>query len=78
MKANYLLLLILVAALTMGCIGNKTETGTKTLQNETSGNPSIQIPAGSEDMAGVESDLADIDTLMNDSNVDIQLSEITI
>ncbi len=89
MKIVYLLIVVLlVAGLTLGCVGKKapesrapatpmqtavspTETPVSTL---TPVSPAGTPTPSSVDEFGTESDLTAIDSLVNDSNLDISLS----
>ncbi|MFZ3059047.1 MAG: hypothetical protein WA102_04830 [Candidatus Methanoperedens sp.] len=85
MKSVYILLLALViASLTLGCVGkNAPETKAPVIPAQTVSQaptpvPSAWTPAQSTDEFGTESDITAIDSLVNDSNLDISLSEVTI
>lgn len=62
MKA-YILLVLVLAALAIGCVGKKPQESPL---------PETPIPLDSE----LENDLAQIDSLLNDSSMDISLSEV--
>lgn len=89
MKSVYILMVvILVAGLTLGCVGKKApESGVTATPMQTTVSPaetpvSTQTPVSpagtpapsSIDEFGTESDLSDIDSLVNDSSMDISLS----
>jgi hypothetical protein len=85
MKGVYILLLVLViASLTLGCVGkNAPETKAPTpVQTTASPAQTTVPPAGTPvqgtDEFGTESDITAIDSLVNDSNLDISLSDVTI
>ncbi|MCZ7398405.1 MAG: hypothetical protein O8C62_01780 [Candidatus Methanoperedens sp.] len=75
MKSVYILLLVLViASLTSGCVGkNAPETKAPVTPVQTTASPA----QGTDDF-GTESDITAIDSLVNDSNLDISLSDVTI
>lgn len=60
----YILLVLVLAALAIGCVGKKP--------SESATLPETPIPLDSE----LENDLAQIDSLLNDSSMDISLSEV--
>ncbi|MFZ2412068.1 MAG: hypothetical protein WAW23_10890 [Candidatus Methanoperedens sp.] len=83
MKSVYILMVvILVAGLTLGCIGKKApESVASAAPTQTAASPAETpvSPAGtpapsSVDEFGTESDLTAIDSLVNDSSMDISLS----
>lgn len=86
MKVVYILLLALViASLTLGCVGKKapeTNAAVTPVQTTTSPAQTTVPPAGtpvqSIDEFGTEGDITAMDSLVNDSNLDISLSDITI
>jgi PBP1b-binding outer membrane lipoprotein LpoB len=86
MKGVYILLLVLViASLTLGCVGkNAPETKASVTPVQTTASPAQTdaLPAGTPaqgtDDFGTESDITAIDSLVNDSNLDISLSDVTI
>ncbi len=86
MKGVYILLLALViASLTSGCVGkNAPETKAPVTPVQTTVSPAqtavppAGTPAQSSDDFGTESDITAIDSLVNDSNLDISLSDVTI
>lgn len=84
MRGVYILLLALViVSLTLGCIGKKAPetkasvTPVQTTPAQTTVPPG-GTPAESMDEFGTESDITAMDSLVNDSNLDISLSDITI
>lgn len=84
MKSVYILLLALViASLTSGCVGkNAPETKAPPVQATVPPAQTTVPPAGTPaqgtDDFGTESDITAIDSMVNDSNLDISLSDVTI
>lgn len=83
MKSVYLLIIVLlVAGLTLGCVGKKAPdsvapavpTQTAASPAETPVSPAGTPAPSSVDEFGTESDLTAIDSLVNDSSMDISLS----
>ena len=82
MKTIYILVVVVVVALTLGCVGNKQdETSTKTQIQPAETTPEVtstaissQAPANGEDLFGTESDMAALDSILNDSSLDTTLS----
>ncbi len=76
--------MLVIAALALGCVGNKqagtsTQTPVSPGQVSPAETPASQgsAPSGSatqNDVFGTESDLTSVDSLVNDSNADISLS----
>jgi hypothetical protein len=93
MKSIYILIMLVVAVLVLGCIGNKqAETSTQAPNSpaQTSVSPASQdsgtsgsvasapIATGTNsenDTFGTESDIASMDSLASDSNMDVSLSD---
>ena len=88
MRTLYLLIVFVIAASALGCLGNK-ETGkpadvsTQTQQpapqaanTQVTASPA-QTPSGTapDDLFGTESELTSVDSLVNDLNVDITFSD---
>lgn len=72
----YLLIVFIVAASALGCLGNKEADS----QVDTSSQApvfSAQTPSGnaSDDLFGTESELTSVDSLVNDLNADITFSD---
>lgn len=79
--------MLIVAASALGCVGNKqagTSTQAPVYPGQTSVSPAEtpasqgSAPSGSatqNDVFGTESDLTSVDSLVNDSNMDIPLSD---
>ncbi len=77
--------MVVVVASALGCVGNKqagtsTQTPVSPGQISPAETPASQgsAPSGSatqNDMFGTESDLTSVDSLVNDSNMDIPLSD---
>ncbi len=85
MKGVYILLLALVVvSLTLGCVGKKAPdtkasvTPVQTVSQAQTPVPPAGTPAQGTDEFGTESDITAMDSLVNDSNLDISLSDITI
>ncbi|VVB88416.1 Uncharacterised protein [uncultured archaeon] len=87
MRSIYILIMLVVAASALGCVGNK-QAGTSTQAPISPGQTSVSpaetpasvgsAPSGSanqNDLFGTESDLTSVDSLVNDSNMDIPLSD---
>jgi len=71
MKAVLTLVIILVAVLSLGCVGPKQQSvSTGPAVTETPG--STDMEQGSDDF-GFEKDLADMDSMFNDSSMNISL-----
>jgi hypothetical protein len=88
MKMVYILLVLILAASTLGCLSKKPPevTSTPATQVETSASPTetpvsgavaTLTPSGSDEF-GTQSDINAIDSLVNDSSMDIALSDATI
>ena len=82
MKRQYILIVLVVVAFTLGCVGNKQE-GAKTQVPPASpvGTSPQVAPQGAtpaitngEDLFGTESDIAAMDSMLNDSLLDTSLS----
>ncbi|MCX9024876.1 MAG: hypothetical protein OIN85_02130 [Candidatus Methanoperedens sp.] len=89
MKIVHILLVLILAASALGCVGNKPSEVTPTpttpaTQVETSVSPT-ETPVSaaatttpSNDQFGTQSDLSTIDSLVNDSSMDIPLYDVNI
>lgn len=82
MKAVYILIVLVVAASVLGCVGKKeaeiSVSPTQTpLPPETTVSPA-GTPAPASDEFGTEADITAIDSLVNDTSMDIPLSELTL
>lgn len=92
MKIVYIMLVFILAASALGCVGNKPSevtptqtTQTPATQVETSISPTetpvsaaaTTTPQGN-DQFGTQSDLSTIDSLVNDSSMDIPLYDVNI
>ena len=83
MKGIYILLLVIVVASSIsGCVENKqtgTSTTTQASPTQTSASPAVTVsttPApSSDDQFGTEADIALIDELSSDMNMDISLTD---
>ena len=94
MKIVHVLLVLILAASALGCVGNKPSgvtptptTQTPATQVETSASSTVSptetpvsaaaTPSGN-DQFGTQSDLSTIDSLVNDSSMDIPLYDVNI
>lgn len=78
MKLVYILIVLVVAASTLGCIGNKQSepsTSVPVAPVETSVSPAATIVPGSEDPFGTDVDVAALDSMLADSTMDISLMD---
>ncbi len=77
--------MLVIAASALGCVGNK-QAGTSTqapvspgqvspAENPASADSAPSGVANQSDLFGTESDLTSVDSLVNDSNADISLSD---
>ncbi len=79
MKWIYILIVLVVAASALGCVGKKpaeapvSPAGTPAPVQATPA--ATPVPTSAEDLFGTESDITAIDSLVNDSGMDISLSE---
>ncbi|MDD5473687.1 MAG: hypothetical protein PHU34_06005 [Candidatus Methanoperedens sp.] len=78
MKWIYILIVLVVTASALGCVGNKlaeapvSTAGTPApVQTTPAATP---VPTSAEDLFGTESDITAMDSLVNDSSMDISLS----
>jgi hypothetical protein len=86
MKTIYILIVVVMVALTLGCVGNKQDgTSTKTQIPPAATSPGVTsptvasqgatpAPTNGEDLFGTESDIAAMDSMLNDSSLDTTLS----
>lgn len=84
MKIVYILLVLLIAASVLGCVSQQspevtpTPAGTSVSPTETPASAvATPTPSGSDDF-GTQSDINSIDSLVNDSSMDIPLSDANI
>ena len=77
MKILYILLVLILAVSALGCVGNKPSevVSTPSTQVEISVSPT-ETPGNDE--FGTQSDISTIDTLINDSSMDIPLYDVNI
>lgn len=78
MKLVYILIVLVVAALTLGCIGNKPaepSTSAPVAPVETSVSPAATTAPSSEDPFGTDVDVAALDSMLADSSMDISLMD---
>ncbi|HLB70183.1 MAG: hypothetical protein OIN88_08095 [Candidatus Methanoperedens sp.] len=81
MKSVYIILVLVVAALALGCVGKQGESptvspvGTTISPVETTVSPG-GTPATStgEDVFGVDEDIQNLDAMLNDASLDTSLS----
>jgi hypothetical protein len=82
MKSVHILLVLVIAASVLGCVGKKpSEITTPVAPVETPVQTAVSpagTPAPSGDDFGTEGDISAIDSLVNDSSMDIPLSDATI
>ncbi len=81
MKIVYILMVLMIAASTLGCVnqqspGTSTPTGTSISATETPATAAVTTTPG--DDFGAQSDINTIDSVVNDSSMDIALSDATI
>ncbi len=81
MKIVYILLVLVVAAAALGCIGKKgAEPSTKAPVSpaQTSAPPASSSPDAvtDSDLSGMDNDFQQLDSLYNESSLDISLSEV--
>jgi hypothetical protein len=86
MKIVHILLMLIIAASALGCVGKKpSEVTTTGIPAETSASPTETsvsgvanpTPSGNADI-GTQSDINTIDSGVNDSSMDISLSDANI
>ncbi len=80
MRIVYILLALTVVALALGCVSQQssqapTPAGTSISPTET---PASEIVSSGNDTFGTQSDINSIDSLLNESSMDIPLSDATI
>ncbi len=78
MKLVYILIVLLVAAFTLGCIGNKqaeTKSAVDTVKPVQTVSPAATTSPGSDDPFGTDVDVAALDDMLADSSMDILLTE---
>lgn len=87
MKFVYILLVFIIAATALGCVsqqspGTSAPPGTSISATETPATAatpaSAAVTATPSDDFGAQSDINTIDSVVNDSSMDIQLSDATI
>ncbi len=96
MKSVYILLVLVVAASALGCVGKKAPESTYVYPAQTPVSPETTVspaqtpvspettvspgatPTPAVDEFGTDADITAIDSLVNDSSMDISLSEVTI
>jgi hypothetical protein len=92
MKIVYILLVFILAASALGCVGNKPSEVTPAPTTQAPGTqvetsvPPAETPASvaatttpsGNDQFGTQSDLSTIDSLVNDSSMDIPLYDVNI
>jgi hypothetical protein len=81
MKWAYVLIALVVAASALGCVGQKkTDTVTTTKVPGTPATTTQPLPNGNtgNDVFGTETTATQLDSMLNDTSLDISLSDITI
>ena len=83
MKMVYILLVLIVAAATLGCVGKKgveSSTLAPVLPAQTSVPPttSSSNAVTDSDLSGMDGDIQQLDSLFNESSTDISLSEVNM
>ncbi len=82
MKHVYILLVLILAASVLGCVGQKssevipTPAGTSVSPTETPASAAATPTPSVNDEFGTQSDINAMDSLVNDSSIDIPLSNI--
>jgi hypothetical protein len=86
MRTMYILILVAIVALTLGCVSNKqdgTSTRTQIQPVQTSQGVTLPTiasqgaapaPTNGDDLYGTEGDIAAMDSMLNDSSLDTTLS----
>lgn len=84
MKSVYILLVLILAASALGCVGKKPSEATPAPASPIATPAQITIspgetpaPSGNDEF-GTQGDINGIDSLVNDSSMDIPLSDATI
>lgn len=79
MKIVHILIVLVIAALTLGCIGNKqaeTKSAGITVQPaQTIASPGTTAVPGVDDPFGTDLDVAALDSMLADSTMDISLMD---
>ena len=82
MKIAHILIVLVIAALTLGCIGNKqaeTKSVGTTVQTvqpaQTTVSPAVTAAPGVDDPFGTDVDVAALDSMLADSTMDISLMD---
>jgi hypothetical protein len=78
MKLVYILIVLVVAAFTLGCIGNKPaepSTSPHVAPVETSVSPGATTALVSDDPFGTDVDVATLDSMLADSTMNISLMD---
>jgi len=90
MKIVHILIVLVIAALTLGCIGNKqaetksvgttvqptqTSVGTTIQPSQTTISSTVTAVPGVDDPFGTDMDVAALDTMLADSTMDISLMD---
>ena len=92
MKIVYIVLVLILAASALGCVGNKqsevtptpttqapgTQVETSTSSTVSPAGTSVSATPSANDQFGTQSDLSTIDSLVNDSSMDIPLYDVNI
>jgi hypothetical protein len=87
MKIVYMLLVLILAASALGCVSNKpsevtpaptSQTPATQVQTSPTGMPVSAATTSGNDEFGTQSDISTIDSLINDSSMDIPLYDVNI
>lgn len=81
MKMVYILLVLVVAAAILGCVGKKgaepsTRAPVPPVQTSVPPTTSSSSAVTDSDLSGMDSDIQQLDSLTNESSTDISLSEV--
>lgn len=71
MKTVYVLMVLFVAALALGCVGQKQQPETTSSTGPQEGGVPPPYPESDPAELGIENDLAEIDSMFNESEMDI-------
>jgi hypothetical protein len=81
-KIVYILLVFIIAASTLGCVSQQpsgtTPAGTSVSPTGTPASDAVTTTPSGSDQFGTQSDINAIDSVVNDSSMDIPLSDVTI
>ncbi len=80
MRKIYIIILLVLAALALGCVGNKQDGASTKIPaspaqtNQVTSPATTPAPTIGEDLFGTEKDVAAIDAMLGDANLDASLS----